>query len=486
MRTILKEEGPMLSSEIVRRLMRRGVKRDAARQRVSRIRGDVKRLKGINFPNREQFLFIQSEYGDSRFLEKLSEALIETRSSYGQFLLGIKSRGGIIVDHHAPIATGLPTTRTRGHILHSNAEEQLIRFELIKKISSPEGTMMTALHYENEYSAHSRAIREVEDIFLGVLRGWLGKTGLASPGKIETRDTDGAPRVGQFCWSLSAPSYLNSILTRTKGKVINGIIVADILLGAAVNLNDIRPFLAKWDALIAQRRSTKIQPIFVGEFFEPEALRELRKRGCIVGIPATLFGEEAAAALKELVGVIENAAVRIGKDPDKVFELLSKVARLEGASLNLRGILFEFVVSHLFKEKGYWIDIRKKIRTPDGQACEIDVLAKNKREIISCECKGKGPGSLVGEDDIEDWMYRQRPRISEWIRSEDGLPSTRRFEFYSSTGFTPKAKRLIASIKKKHKKIPIAFRDGKSVVQELRENGESGLVEIFREHFLNS
>jgi hypothetical protein len=112
--SILKANGPSLSSFVVKHLQKVGLKPEAARQRVSRATGAVKRLFGIQFPNREKFLFLETQFATSQFYERLIQALYSTRSCYGRALMGLHVRGGSILESHFPIASGSPVKSSKG------------------------------------------------------------------------------------------------------------------------------------------------------------------------------------------------------------------------------------------------------------------------------------------------------------------------------------------------------------------------------------
>src|SRR5437763_17138641 len=100
-----KTSGPALSSSIVDRLIAQGVSRDSARKRVSRVGGDVQKLTGLQFPNRERFVFLKDQFGKPEFRENLANALQQSRTSYGRALTALESRGGAVPEHYFAIVT---------------------------------------------------------------------------------------------------------------------------------------------------------------------------------------------------------------------------------------------------------------------------------------------------------------------------------------------------------------------------------------------
>src|SRR5687768_547625 len=110
---LLRRTGPALSSTLVERIVGTGISPQAARQRLSRAGGAVKRLKGVNFPNREKFLFLADQFTELRFRENLSKTFQQTGSAFGRAISGLKCRGGAVRTVHFPIATGLPTRNAK-------------------------------------------------------------------------------------------------------------------------------------------------------------------------------------------------------------------------------------------------------------------------------------------------------------------------------------------------------------------------------------
>ncbi|MCB9893510.1 MAG: hypothetical protein H6839_03575 [Planctomycetes bacterium] len=474
--------GPTLSSEPVKLLVAQGLTPAAARQRVSRARGSVKRLAGLRLPNREAFLFLDGQYGKDSWKESLSTALIQSRSAYGRALQGLIARGGSVPANQFTVASGLAIKPAKGQIPHTVVSDKLRDLGLIEQIDPGDGPMV-ALWDADAYSHRARAVRIAEGILLSAMRSWLIKLGWSSTGTLAVRNQGSPPNFGQFAWDIVGPSYLSGLVNYVKGQQKVGFIVGDVVLDRAITLNDLSPFLSKWDSLAAQDRSTRFQPMFVAEFLEGDALMLLRKKGALVCIPNVLFGEEVARDLKQLVASIENAAAAVVNDPASLFSLIERMAKIEGAVLNLRGVVLELIVGHLYKSRGYTIDIRFPIRQHGQVLAEVDVKAKDRRELVCVECKGNAAGNLVDAPEIELWERSKLPEIKKWIGRSDELPPVRRFEFISSTDYTPDARSLIAKLEEKHRKQPVRFLAGDDVLERLNFHRERSLINVFREHF---
>lgn len=479
---ILRQLGPSRATEVAAVLLSEGLTSESARQRVSRAKYPVRRLN-LNLPNKERFLFLDIQAETREFVDRLLYVLEQTGNAHGRALAGLVARDGVVSTRFFPIASGLAVQDAKGQLRHDVVERNLLEWGLVQRLTDVEGDLI-CLNDVKGLANRRRATLLTEDIVLGLIRSWLIRTGWSSSERVEVRSPVCIPQYGQFAWDIVGPSYLAGIRREVARKVENGFIVGDVILGRQLSMRDLMPFFKKWDCLSAQHRRPRLQPMIIAENFAEDALKALRKRGTLIAIPETVFGEQVARDIREIRNAIENAAAAIVKDPDSLFELFRRMLKLEGASLNLRGVLLELIVAHLYKCQGYEIDIRQKIKTNDATSAEIDVKARNHREVVCCECKGKAASGLVDAKEIVDWLNRVLPRIKEWMTYHTSLPAIRRFEFYSSTGYTDDAMEEIQKAEVKYKKVSVKFYCGKDILDKLSHFNQSSIIEIFREQFL--
>lgn len=483
-RNILETRGPRLSSEIASLLVKRdGISREAARKRISRAPHPVQKLLGVKLPNRESFLYLKNQF-PGEFYPALIKAFKRTKSSYGRAIVGLEARGGIIHRALFPVASGLTVFKTRGQVLHSFVEDKLINLKILQIYQSTEGEL---IGFSNQASLPKRrkANLIVESIVLSAMSSWLARVGMSSFHATEIRGKK-IPSFGPFNWDLVSPSYLSGLVDIKKDSISLGFIVGDILLGKELTLEDLWPFFSKCEIIRSQRRQKRFIPMFIADYYENLALKEMRHRGFLLARPATIFGEEAAQHLSSLARTIENAAAAVTNDPDGVFNLLKKIGKIEGASLNLRSVVLDFIVSRIFSLDGYYIDIRQEIRSEEGEPAEIDVKAVKSNEAVCVECKAKMPGNLVDADEIQDWLSKKLPRIKSWLKLAGSLPDRKRFEFAVSTDFTEDAKTLVRKVSLQHKRQPITFLNGKKLIDRLSGLKQSSLINIFSEHFVQN
>lgn len=479
---ILSMTGPTLSSNVVRILASQGVDPVTARQQISRAKR-VRRLHGFKFPNRESFLCLPEHSDSELYKENLTSALLSSGSAFGRFIRGLEARAGTSPSRFLPIISGQPTRPTKKQVLHKFVEDKLEEHKLACRTVVDDVEYYTLWHAD-AISPRRRAVMIVEDIVLSATRAWLAKVGWTSTHAPTVRGLEPTqPHFGQFAWDLVGPSYLQAIRGFEKKKVINGFIVADILLDRTVSVVDLAPFLNKWAALFHQYRKTRFQPIFIAEGLQSDALDLLRERGCFVAIPEVIFGKEAARELSLLATTIENAAREVTNNPDAVFKLLAQVSKIEGAALNARGIIIELMMGHFYKWDGHQIDFSVIAKNHTGERAEIDVKASKGNELICCECKGYGSGRLANKKDLETWVEVTLPRIKNWLKRNPSFPNSKRFEFFVSTDYMPDARAYADAITATHLHQPVHFYSGADVIKRLKKMNQPELIQMFTDQY---
>jgi len=129
---ILHTHGPCLSSEIALLLVRQDrISPEAARKRISRASHEVQKLLGVKLPNRESFLYLDSQY-PMQFYPALISALKKSKSAYGKAIVGLEARGGIIHRPFFSIASCLTVFPTKRQLLHSFIENKLIKLGILQ------------------------------------------------------------------------------------------------------------------------------------------------------------------------------------------------------------------------------------------------------------------------------------------------------------------------------------------------------------------
>lgn len=488
---ILSKYGPALTSEVAARLRRSGLSPEAARQRLSRLPDGVLALRGISFPKRVRFIYLESQWGKDVFWSALIAAIKATNPAYAAAIAAMRARGGIIPTRHFGIVSGAPVRQTR-QVASDLVLDRLMAIQLLKQVNvAGEGECVTLNDYIEPAQVNSHSLRArllTEKVLLDALRQWAGRMNMASPRATRIRDEEPAPQFSTCKFDLCGPSYLRPLTRFQDGKPAPGFLVADVVVGTTLNEDAAAAFVRKCEMLTHLKKVRPFMPLLISDNFTSEALHLCRSKGIMATRPATLFGDDVARALGDLLQTLSNAAAVVAANPERLQNIFDRLMSIEGAAGNLRGALFELIVGHLVKELvGGSIDIGISVTDPKtGDNAEIDVRLVKQRDLTFYECKGYQPSSQLRVDEIEDWLMRRIPRIVSYHRNEDRFRGGgMTFEFWTCGTFSIDALRMLSGAAAKTKKYKIAWKDGQAVRAFARRMAAPGIVRILDEHYFN-
>lgn len=330
-----------------------------------------------------------------------------------------------------------------------------------------------------------KAVRIAKKQVMKNFTDWAEKINLTSWGKIPTLDE--IPEFFKFQWSFTSPSYLKGLTAFNKdNKVVPGFIIADILIGRKVSLEDVDYLIKKIEILERQKNARPYIPVLLCENLQLEALKELKGKGILVGSIRELFGSKYAKTLTLLMDTITNANNIIKSDPEKIFELQEKLDEKEGLFRNLKGDMFEFFVAYYYTLQEKTPEIGKIIKDRNSmKSKEIDVFINSPNEIKIIECKGhKSPLSY---DYVKNtWLCNKIPTIREWILKQDDYRKKNLvFEIWATSGFDDEANKIleIESNKVKPTKYKIEFFDGNMIRQKVRNTKDKKLKDTIDRYY---
>jgi hypothetical protein len=339
--------------------------------------------------------------------------------------------------------------------------------------------------------ADLRARLFVESILLLAVRDWMRKLGLASYDKVAVRQPgEEAPRVGTFAWDLTAPSYLApfvAVTTNGSGKIRPGFVACDVLLGSEISEEGLAPFLHKCSTLRMLRRVAPCLQLFIARNFSHKAFGAARGAGVIAATPETLFGSEVAAGLDQLTQLLSQT-LAAAVNPEAFERLFKSLAKIEGAALNLRGALFEYVVAELVRLSGTpKVVLNRLVTHPKTHvSAEIDVLdIRDNQYARFIECKGHQPGGRVRDADVDRWLDDRIAVIRGYALAHPDWTSIRhRFEFWTSGKFSAVARGRLEKARSTIKKYDIDFKDGNEVRAIAHKLSNKAILRTLDEHFL--
>jgi len=481
----LRKHGPSRGFDVKEHLKGLGKSDEAARQQISRATGEICKLSNI-LPKRETFLFLKKDYAGIKFQESLSKALFNSGSAYGTALRGLSLKGGTVSLLRFAAYSGAPIDNRRNKLRHDVIVNKLISVKLIRQLEFG-GQEYISLE-ENGLTSDQIANFETENVVISMLATWVRRMNLGSFDKVESCLSLKSPNCGGYAWDIVAPSYISGLASFEKEKKIlrPGFCVADVCLGKILNEDDIKPIITKFESMRSLQKLGNLFPVIVHEGMDSKAFKMIRSKGFVVARVDDIFGRDASHLLNSLRGVFKNFAAAIVKDPEKVFDIFDRLVKLEGAALNLRGPLFEFIIGHMYLKEGHIINMREKLSFLNEKV-EVDVNAKGKNQNIFIECKGLAPGNMVSVKEIDYWVEKQIPIIRKWLqkgRQDLGIHKEKEaFRFYYSGVFSDEVRKYCNSIEKTVKKYSIGFYDYNDIDKRLKLLNEKSLREILKEQF---
>ena len=482
---LLKDLGPSRSSLIVEALVATGVTREAARQRVSRVKQPIRRFPVMMLPKREAFLYLESERNNERFWVNFIRDLRETNSVFAASIDGMIARGGLVPVEQFGVVSGAVLLPRKGQITANQISDRLLAASFMKEIKA---TNIRCFQLAQSLASGTVEIMRSHDIteriILDGMREWSRKIGLASYNKIRIRGDEDLKPIGPFAFDLAGPSYLLPLQRRATKP---GFVVADVFAEGILTKDQIQFFLRKSNILKSTLKDTGILPILVAEGFTGEALTAGHSAGVILATPKDLFGKRVGAAISSLCEVLKDSARYASSSPERLTKLLDSIFDIEGRSLNLRGVLFELIAAYLARRSAASIDMNVIARNVEnGETAEIDVQAITHQgsSVTAIECKGKNPGGSLSVEEVNKWL-KKIPTIRTHYRSQTSLrEAVYRFEIWTSGTIDSDALDLLKKEKEQRVKHPIAWKDGQDVLSLAREGKEKGIADALNQHYL--
>lgn len=492
----LKTYGPSLTSEVAEHLVKVNfIKPATARKQVSRASGTVKRLAYITFPKRARFLYLEKDFGSPMYWEHLVKALLDTNSAYGHALAAISQRDGIMPSAHFQIACGAPLKQAK-HLSPNTVLERLLQAQLVQKMTVPGlGECITLAQHEGHFDSSVSEIRArliTESVVLTAVRDWVKNLGIVSYDKVETRDGANTPKVGTFAWDLSAPSYLGFMVKYDKaGEPKPGFVACDILLGKQISEAGLRPFINKCKTLRSLRNVAPCMQIFVANSYSKAAFALAKKNGVIPATPKNLFGKEVADGLVELTSVLRQAA-ETSIDPEAFESLFNKLGKIEGASNQIRGTLFEFMTAQLLRKtlssqvmlnRSYKAEINGTVKEAEADVICVD----GEHSTTFVECKGYSPYATIPDHELLHWFQHQVPVLFKAARQHPDWKNNKlHFEFWATGTLSESVRHRfqVAKTNIRPTKYTLELKLGDDIYALCRDAKEKPLINAFRTHYM--
>lgn len=486
--------GPSLSTDITEYFVKvLGLKPAAARQRVARSHPGIKKLKHLPFARGARFVYLEKDYLSPRYWEALKKAIYESKGAYARALGAVTAREIVPIDHFR-IACGAPIAQKK-HIAADTVLDRMVDASVLARVEVPGvGECVTTRRFAEGWAMEGEAAGLqarllTEQILLDSIKEWLKNLGIASYHKVVCRDgAADLAKVGTFAWDLTAPTYLSALATFSKAGPKPGFVVCDVLMNKVVGVEGINPFLYKCISLKSLKRVGNTLFIFVADRYSSEAFAAAKSAGIIPATPESLFGKDVAEGFRQLSSVLKNAASG-AIDPVQFDSLFKKLSSVEGAIGNMRGAFFELLVAEVVRRKSAagTVLVNKLCKGLDGSKAEVDVWVVNPNiEARFIECKGRQPGSLIDDAEIDDWLDKRILRVRQYIKSVfDWTPKMPVFELWVTGILSPHAEERIEKTRLANiGKFQLITRRSDDIRRLTEEVNDASLLKTFEQHFL--
>ena len=491
---LLKKHGPCLSSKLAELIIKdRQISAENARKLISRavLSGEIHSLKNM-FPKREHFVYLKGAYGSPAFWKVFTEELVKTGSAYGLALTATLARGGIVPLNDFGAASGSPLAMKK-RLSFNTVMENLISVGLCKKINLP-GIGECLAITEREEERYAYVVRQVnarlvsESVFISAIVQWAQNLNLVSYDSVKTRLT-ATPAISNYQFDITAPSYLSSLVSKVSETIKPGFFACDVLLGVKVSLTEVQPFIAKCKSLLSLKNVGRILFVFAASEFEKDAFMELKRFGIIPATPNNLFGEEVANSLKTLNDFLEQYFAMRKSNVEKIDSIMTCFSQIKGATAQLQGALFEYLVAEVVRIDGGDVEIGRLCRDQKKRFADSDVcVTKRHKEVRFIECKGYKPYSEVKHADVKNWIEKQMPVFLSQGKSDEPNGDII-IELWTTGKFSIESSDALALCKKNNdirKRCEIRILEAHDVQQEFISTKNKNLINVYLKHFSNN
>jgi hypothetical protein len=228
--------------------------------------------------------------------------------------------------------------------------------------------------------------------------------------------------------------------------------------------------------------------MYIASSFDSKVINLARQNGIMLTSVSNFLGSYLSELLDDLIRTLNRSAKIAAVNPEKINELLNGLSKIEGASINLRGVLFEMLVCHLvLKTQNVSSADMNKVFGYGVDSAEVDVIGyRNETEIKCYECKGYSSNNKITSNMIENWIERVK-RIRKYCKDSNYYNNRKMvFSYWTSSDFDEGAIKLLEEFKDKNKKINVEWKNGKQIRLLASEERFTSIVRTLDEHYLKN
>lgn len=336
-----------------------------------------------------------------------------------------------------------------------------------------------------------RANELVEFVALHGIQEWARRLGLGSYNQFNMRDEDTPPIVSGMTFDLSAPAYFRPLLQMVDGQPKPGFLACDINLLDVISVPEVEAFVRKCDGAAFSSNVGRIMPMLVADLFSASGLALAKRKGILAITLENLFGIELAKALRDLVKLLTNAGATASVNPEHLSQVMRVLTKVQGASANLRGALFELVIGSLVKDvEGGYLKTGQRIREMDtGHRAEIDVQLdkEDNAGFLIIETKANLLGARVSQEDVERWYSNRVPLIHRILNTgHKRVERPFHFEIWTNGTFAASALSWLEDQPKTCDGYTVDWKDGAALKIYADRASNVSLRDMLNEHYFRS
>lgn len=461
---ILSSLGPCLSSQLSQAIQSKsGVTAVAARKQIERAKETfaIQSFGALQLKHGEQFLYLREQGDTPAFRRALFKALEDSKSAYGRVLSGVTARGGIVPEFMFATVSGLPVQADNGQHTAESSLDLLTTWGLLRYDLTKVG-LCVLLHPDiasKRVGDRRLAARlMIENLVLAAIGDWFRLQGLIGT-QASKRGDSSPPQFGYYQWDFVAPSYISALRAgSTESKINPGFIVADVILGRILSVEDVRYFVEKSNAIRRRLKNRPFIPFLIADWFDIEALNLGRKHGLTFTTVKNMFGKPVYQAINSISQIVEDTASIDAKAQDFV-DLVYSIAHMSSALEEAKSTIFELIVSSLMTLNQYTYIEHHRIFNDlkHGLRCSADILVHTETSIKIARCNAYEPSP----ESIHNWFAVIVPIIhSVLVKQEvNRFKNSFQYMYYSTSALTAETADLLNKINSQNLGYKVAFID---------------------------
>lgn len=422
-----------------------GITESNARKRIERLPSSIFKIRGICADN-QSIIYHCDNWAKDDYFERLVEILSNHAKQHYAIINTLQMHSGIVDKIKIASYSVSPIGNVKGHKIFASIILDLKKLKLIDEDSTS-----YYLSQDTVNLTKAKAQNLIQRITISHFSEWARNIGLISYNSAKF-DAE----FSKYQFGMVALSYIKSLTSKPKDKIIPAFVIADILICNNIESNNIEFIIRKTENITLQNQSAKFIPFLITNSHNKDVYNTLKRSGIIVGNIDELFGVKYSETVLGIMNLIENAGAVLKKNPEQFLKLLENIEKSSiGKTYNLKGDLFEMVVGYYHGQLCQSLEIGKMV-TYDSNQYDIDVYAVYQNKVVFAECKGYH--YAIDDEYVKKWLSIKIPAIRQWTLSCESLKNKKiEFELWCTGGFTDDSNKLLLESKQKTKKYSIDF-----------------------------